>query len=135
IFEFRKIIGDREKCRTLVPVDYPVYINKTEELTDCHIHDGFFISPLDQLVPGILPPEAVKARFQFIVPKRWQKNRPVCIQLAGTGDHMIRVFCILGWIYSRSWKVITTEVHALKNWCPSVWIKLYLCYLVNINKM
>lgn len=87
IFEFRKIIADREKCKTLVPVDYPVYINKTEELTDCHIHDGFFVSPLEQLVPGILPPEAVKARFQFIVPKRWQKNRPVCIQLAGTGDH------------------------------------------------
>ncbi|XP_047209999.1 protein ABHD18 isoform X2 [Girardinichthys multiradiatus] len=31
-------------------------------------------------------PEDLK-RFQFIVPKRWQKNRPVCIQLAGTGDH------------------------------------------------
>uniref|UniRef100_A0A1A8RL60 Chromosome 4 open reading frame 29 n=1 Tax=Nothobranchius rachovii TaxID=451742 RepID=A0A1A8RL60_9TELE len=69
IFEFRKIIGDREKCRTLVPEDYPVYINKTEELADCHIHDGFFFSPLEHLVPGILPPEAVKARFQFIVPK------------------------------------------------------------------
>ncbi|PWA32462.1 hypothetical protein CCH79_00016644, partial [Gambusia affinis] len=63
IFEFRKIIGDREKCKTLVPVDYPVYINKTEELTDCHIHDGFFVSPLEHLVPGILPQEAVKARY------------------------------------------------------------------------
>ncbi|XP_034738959.1 protein ABHD18 isoform X5 [Etheostoma cragini] len=31
-------------------------------------------------------PEDLK-RFQFIVPKRWQKNRPVCIHLAGTGDH------------------------------------------------
>ncbi|XP_073342532.1 protein ABHD18 isoform X2 [Pagrus major] len=87
IFEFRKIIGDREKCKSLVPEDYPVYINKTEEHADCQIHDGFFISPLEHLVPGILPPEAVKARFQFIVPKRWQKNRPVCIHLAGTGDH------------------------------------------------
>ncbi|KAM9357390.1 protein ABHD18 [Symphorus nematophorus] len=87
IFEFRKIIGDREKCKTLVPKDYPVYINKTEEHTDCQIHDGYFISPLEHLVPGILPPEAVKARFQFIVPKRWHKDRPVCIQLAGTGDH------------------------------------------------
>lgn len=28
IFEFRKIIGDREKCKSLVPKDYPVYINK-----------------------------------------------------------------------------------------------------------
>ncbi|XP_019938613.1 protein ABHD18 [Paralichthys olivaceus] len=87
IFEFRKIIGDREKCKSLVPEDYPVYISKTEEHSDCHIHDGFFISPLEHWVPGILPPEAVKASFQFIVPKRWQKNRPVCIQLAGTGDH------------------------------------------------
>ncbi|XP_033489020.1 protein ABHD18 [Epinephelus lanceolatus] len=87
IFEFRKIIGDRERCRYLVPKDYPVYINKTEEHTDCKIHEGFFISPLEHLVPGILPPEAVKARFQFIVPKRWQKNRPVCVHLAGTGDH------------------------------------------------
>ncbi|CAL8327582.1 unnamed protein product, partial [Gadus morhua 'NCC'] len=25
--------------------------------------------------------------FQFIVPKRWQRNKPVCIHLAGTGDH------------------------------------------------
>ncbi|XP_069033712.1 protein ABHD18 isoform X1 [Embiotoca jacksoni] len=87
IFEFRKIIGDREKCQSLVPHDYPVYINTTEELADCHIHDGFFISPLEHLVPGILPPEAVRARFQFIVPKRWTKDRPVCIHLAGTGDH------------------------------------------------
>ncbi|RVE67564.1 hypothetical protein OJAV_G00104230 [Oryzias javanicus] len=87
IFEFRKIIGDREKCKALVSEDYPVYIDKTEEQADCHIHNGFFISPLEHLVPGILPPEAVKARFQFIVPKVWKKNRPVCIQLAGTGDH------------------------------------------------
>lgn len=87
IFEFRKTIGDREKCKVLVPEDYPVYINKTEEHTDCHIHDGFLISPLEHLVPGILPTESVKARFQFIVPKRWKKHRPVCIQLAGTGDH------------------------------------------------
>lgn len=28
IFEFRKIIGDREKCKDLVPKDYPVFIDK-----------------------------------------------------------------------------------------------------------
>lgn len=32
IFEFRKIIGDREKCKLLVPQDYPVYINKVPVL-------------------------------------------------------------------------------------------------------
>ncbi|KAI4800083.1 hypothetical protein KUCAC02_016620 [Chaenocephalus aceratus] len=90
IFEFRKYIGDRERCGGLVPEDYPVHIDKTEKHTDYQIHEGFFISPLEHLVPGILPPEAVKARFQFIVPKKWQKNRPVCIHLAGTGDHAVQ---------------------------------------------
>ncbi|XP_059919456.1 protein ABHD18 isoform X1 [Gadus macrocephalus] len=87
IFEFRKIIGDRERCKHLVPKDYPVYMDKREDHFDCHIHNGYFISPMEHLVPGILPTEAVKARFQFIVPKRWQRNKPVCIHLAGTGDH------------------------------------------------
>lgn len=31
IFEFRKIIGDRELCKSLVPKDYPVYITKVRE--------------------------------------------------------------------------------------------------------
>ncbi|XP_053284466.1 protein ABHD18 isoform X2 [Pleuronectes platessa] len=66
IFEFRKIIGDREKCKSLVPEDYPVYISKTEEHSDFHIHDGFFISPLEHWVPGILPPEALKARWSCL---------------------------------------------------------------------
>ncbi|KAF7645038.1 hypothetical protein LDENG_00211230 [Lucifuga dentata] len=87
IFEFRKVIADRKKCKDLVPKDYPVYVDKTEDNIDCQIHDGFFISPLEHHVPGVLPSESIKARFQFIVPKRWQRNRPVCIHLAGTGDH------------------------------------------------
>lgn len=36
IFEFRKIIGDREKCKSLVPKDYPVYINKVLFLLSRH---------------------------------------------------------------------------------------------------
>ncbi|KAL0973942.1 hypothetical protein UPYG_G00213250 [Umbra pygmaea] len=87
IFEFRKIIGNREKCKELVPKDYPVFIDKVEDQSDCRIHNGYFISPLENLVPGILPSESVKARFQFIVPKKWKKHKPVCIHLAGTGDH------------------------------------------------
>ncbi|XP_061109264.1 protein ABHD18 isoform X2 [Conger conger] len=58
-----------------------------EEQTDCKILNGHFISPLEHIVPGILPSESVKARFQFLVPKRWKKYKPVCIHLAGTGDH------------------------------------------------
>ncbi|XP_075716578.1 protein ABHD18 isoform X1 [Rhinoderma darwinii] len=88
IFEFRKIIGNREKCQHLVPKDYPVLIDKVEEQNDCKIFDGHFTSPLVHYVPDVMPPETVTARFQFIVPKDWKsKYRPVCIHLAGTGDH------------------------------------------------
>ncbi|XP_066488054.1 protein ABHD18 isoform X2 [Tiliqua scincoides] len=35
-----------------------------------------------------MPKESITATFQFIVPKRWNsKHSPVCIHLAGTGDH------------------------------------------------
>uniref|UniRef100_A0A8V0Y2U4 Abhydrolase domain containing 18 n=1 Tax=Gallus gallus TaxID=9031 RepID=A0A8V0Y2U4_CHICK len=93
IFEFRKIIGNREKCQTLVSKDYPVFIDKVEEQSDCKILEGHFISPLAHYVPGILPVESLVARFQFITPRRWNsKHRPVCIHLAGTGDHTILTF-------------------------------------------
>ncbi|XP_053797198.1 protein ABHD18 isoform X3 [Vidua chalybeata] len=89
IFEFRKIIGNREKCQKLVSKDYPVFIDKVEAQSDCKILEGHFISPLAHCVPGILPVESLVARFQFIIPRRWNgKHRPVCIHLAGTGDHM-----------------------------------------------
>ncbi|KAM7331138.1 hypothetical protein ACRRTK_010327 [Alexandromys fortis] len=89
LFEFRKMIGNRERCQNLVSSDYPVHIDKVEEQSDCKILDGHFVSPMAHYVPGIMPIESVIARFQFIVPKEWNSRyRPVCIHLAGTGDHM-----------------------------------------------
>ncbi|XP_055000553.1 protein ABHD18 [Sorex araneus] len=88
LFEFRKKIGNRESGKNLVSRDYPVYIDKVEERSDCRILDGHFVSPMAHYVPDILPAESVIARFQFIVPKEWtSQHRPVCIHLAGTGDH------------------------------------------------
>ncbi|XP_074849420.1 protein ABHD18 isoform X1 [Carettochelys insculpta] len=88
IFEFRKIIGNREKCQKLVARDYPVFIDKFEEQSDCKVLDGHFISPLIHYIPNIMPTESIIARFQLILPKRWNsKYKPVCIHLAGTGDH------------------------------------------------
>ncbi|XP_036709250.1 protein ABHD18 isoform X2 [Balaenoptera musculus] len=88
LFAFRKIIGNRERCQNLVSSDYPIYIDKIEEQSDCKILDGHFVSPMAHYVPDIMPVESVIARFQFIVPKEWNsKYRPVCIHLAGTGDH------------------------------------------------
>ncbi|KAF0022278.1 hypothetical protein F2P81_025477 [Scophthalmus maximus] len=37
IFEFRKLIGDREKCKSLVPKDYPVYLNKVLHMLSPHL--------------------------------------------------------------------------------------------------
>nr|XP_011747088.1 protein ABHD18 isoform X1 [Macaca nemestrina]XP_011747089.1 protein ABHD18 isoform X1 [Macaca nemestrina]XP_011747090.1 protein ABHD18 isoform X1 [Macaca nemestrina] len=103
LFEFRKMIGNRERCQNLVSSDYPVHIDKIEEQSDCKILDGHFVSPMAHYVPDIMPIESVIASiideildtnlillllFQFIVPKEWNsKYRPVCIHLAGTGDH------------------------------------------------
>ncbi|KAL4675185.1 hypothetical protein H8957_008862 [Semnopithecus entellus] len=88
LFEFRKMIGNRERCQNLVSSDYPVHIDKIEDQSDCKILDGHFVSPMAHYVPDIMPIESVTARFQFIVPKEWNsKYRPVCIHLAGTGDH------------------------------------------------
>ncbi|XP_078457093.1 protein ABHD18 isoform X1 [Lampetra fluviatilis] len=88
IFEFRKMIGNRERCQHLVPHDYPIHVDKVYEQSDVRIMEGHFTSPLQHYLPGIMPPEIVTARFQFILPLKWKTaNRPVCIHLAGTGDH------------------------------------------------
>ena len=51
------------------------------------IFKGEFISPLKHFIPRSLPVESEKAFFQMILPKKWGKHRPVCVHLAGTGDH------------------------------------------------
>lgn len=35
---------------------------QVEDESDCKIHNGHFISPLEEIVPGVLPAESVKAR-------------------------------------------------------------------------
>ncbi|KAJ8676414.1 hypothetical protein QAD02_012201 [Eretmocerus hayati] len=89
IFKFRKVMSNRAACYSLVPQDYPVEITKDEEWSDCHIIEGNFETPLDKYLPGVIPEETKTAYFQIILPKKWQsqKTKPVCLNLAGTGDH------------------------------------------------
>ncbi|KAJ8780485.1 hypothetical protein J1605_011749 [Eschrichtius robustus] len=61
LFAFRKIIGNRERCQNLVSSDYPIYIDKIEEQSDCKILDGHFVSPMAHYVPDIMPIESVIA--------------------------------------------------------------------------
>ncbi|XP_039295098.1 protein ABHD18 [Nilaparvata lugens] len=89
LFQFRKVMSNRETCYKLVPEGYPVTIDKEEEHSDCRIVEGHFTSPFINHLPGLLPPEAETAYFQAILPTKWNSNhyKPVCIHLAGTGDH------------------------------------------------
>ncbi|XP_076748970.1 protein ABHD18 isoform X1 [Xylocopa sonorina] len=89
IFEFRRRLSNRETCYSLIPHDYPINVTKDEEWSDCHIIEGNFESPFNKHLPGIMPTETITAHFQVILPKKWSshKVKPICLHLAGTGDH------------------------------------------------
>ncbi|XP_058825247.1 protein ABHD18 [Topomyia yanbarensis] len=89
LFEFRKIISNRAACSKLVPRDYPVEITKEELTSDCKIIEGKFKTPLEIYLPGLVPDVVQDAHFQMLLPHKWNDERfkPMCIHLAGTGDH------------------------------------------------
>ncbi|XP_055855782.1 protein ABHD18 [Episyrphus balteatus] len=89
LFEFRKIMSRRETCFKLVPPDYPIEITKKANYPDCTILEGNFKTPFEFHLPGLVPKASQKAHFQVILPTKWadEKHKPMCIHLAGTGDH------------------------------------------------
>ncbi|ELU04328.1 hypothetical protein CAPTEDRAFT_223901 [Capitella teleta] len=88
IFDFRKILSNRDQCQQLVPKDYPIHIDKDEAQSEIRILHGHFKSPFVDQLPGIMPKEVETAKFQIILPMQWKsKLKPVCLHLAGTGDH------------------------------------------------
>lgn len=90
LFEFRKVMSNRDTCSKLVPKDYPIEITRDEQTSDCQIIEGKFLTPLDLYLPGLIPEAAREAHFQMILPKEWKEDdyKPVCLHLAGTGDHV-----------------------------------------------
>ncbi|XP_062565248.1 protein ABHD18-like isoform X1 [Armigeres subalbatus] len=89
LFAFRKIISNRAACSKLVPPDYPIEITKEELTSDCKILEGKFKTPLEIYLPGLVPDVVQNAHFQIMLPHKWNDERfkPICIHLAGTGDH------------------------------------------------
>ncbi|OQR72570.1 hypothetical protein BIW11_01278 [Tropilaelaps mercedesae] len=89
IFKFRKVVGDRVKCTQLVDEHYPIHIDKEWKNARYQLIEGHFTSPLVHYMPDIVPEESHKAYFQILLPNEWPhpRLRPVCLQLAGTGDH------------------------------------------------
>lgn len=90
LFEFRKLISNRDYCYDkLIPKESPVVIDKDEVWSDYRVLEGHFRSPFDVHLPNIMPEEVKKAHFQIILPTTWKHEnyKPVCLHLAGTGDH------------------------------------------------
>ncbi|XP_022131059.2 protein ABHD18 [Pieris rapae] len=89
LFEFRKVVSNRDECFKLVEKDYPVTITKEQNLSDCRLLEGYFVTPMERHLPGIVPEIAQKAHFQMLLPNHWPESscKPVCLHLAGTGDH------------------------------------------------
>lgn len=89
LFEFRKVMSNRATCSKLVPRDYPVEITKEEVTSECRLIEGKFLTPLELYLPGLVPEVAQDAHFQMLLPLKWKDEncKPVCLHLAGTGDH------------------------------------------------
>jgi len=89
LFEFRKIISNRETCYKLVPDNYPVTITKEVVTSGSVLLEGHFPSPFSLYLPGLVPEISENAYFQILLPKKWESDqfKPICLHLAGTGDH------------------------------------------------
>ncbi|XP_057661892.1 protein ABHD18 isoform X1 [Diorhabda carinulata] len=88
LFDFRHIISDRNSCYKLVPKDFPVNVINIVRRSDCRIIEGTFRSPFALHLPGLVPEEVQDCYFQMVLPLKWNSNyKPICIHLAGTGDH------------------------------------------------
>lgn len=77
----------------MIPRDYPVQITKFEKKSDHQIIEGHFITPMEIYLPGLVPKESLLANFQLLLPLSWrnEKFKPICVHLAGTGDHVCQL--------------------------------------------
>ena len=89
IFRTRKVVSNRNQCNLMVRPDHPVNVGPVIETTSSYsLFEGHFSSPMINFIGDFIPPEAHTSRFQMILPKTWtQPIKPICIHLAGTGDH------------------------------------------------
>ena len=91
LFDFRKVMSNRESCLKLVDPNHKFVIDKVQldETGECKLIDGHFRSPFADHLPGLLPEVAETAFFQLVVPADNYKcsDKPICIHMAGTGDH------------------------------------------------
>lgn len=88
VIRLRKELGDREKAQGYLQPDIKVNLTSQVKQDGCLIIEGEFDSPIVQHLPGVCPKESEKARFQAVLPERWNTRlKPLVLHFAGTGDH------------------------------------------------
>ncbi|EDV25163.1 uncharacterized protein TRIADDRAFT_25351 [Trichoplax adhaerens] len=79
---------DASKWRKLVSPNHPVTIDKRIKNNSYEVLQGHFTSPIVEFFGPSMLEEIKTARFEVVLPKNWNTDKkPMCIHLAGTGDH------------------------------------------------
>lgn len=95
VLRIHKLISNRETCYKLVSPNHPVHIDHQKQHEQYTILQGHFTTPVMDVAPSVVPNAVKTARFEMIVPREGATNnyfslkkvQPVCIHMAGTGDH------------------------------------------------
>lgn len=89
LFNVRKILSDTQEVNKLINKRHSITIINERTWAGWKILEGRFKSPFSTLFPGLVSHEIEDAYFKMILPLKWKSDgyKPVCIHLAGTGDH------------------------------------------------
>ncbi|XP_044741606.1 protein ABHD18 [Chrysoperla carnea] len=92
LFNLRKHFAIRKNIEDFVKEKTSVKITDIFQCKDYQLMRGEFVTPLCEPSKNtvfLVPPAARVARFEIILPNEWKdsNHKPVCIHLAGTGDH------------------------------------------------
>ena len=88
--ELQQLVWNKQKMREIYKFlqNVDIKLSDGKKLNSCMtVFKGEFKSPLASLAPKMLPTESQTAHFQLVLPNKWDKQKPLCIHLAGTGDH------------------------------------------------
>jgi len=95
VFNFFTNTNSLLASEKIIPSIYGFSVKQDEVWSDCHVIEGQFESPFEKHLPGIMPDKTKIAYFQMILPPKWNshKVKPICLHLAGTGDHVCIYHC------------------------------------------
>ncbi|KAF7259431.1 hypothetical protein EG68_03328 [Paragonimus skrjabini miyazakii] len=81
-------VSKLKKFEQFASGDFPIVVDTRTEHKNTVLVEGSFVSPFEKTLPNVMDAENCIARFQLVLPKEWTtKYKPICIHLAGTGDH------------------------------------------------